>query len=106
MSRPGRHLHWEANIAGNEQEWDAEITQYVPEQRIAWRNTSGAQNAGVVKFDRLAEDTTLVTVQIEYEPDGIVENIGDALGMVSTRVHGDLVRFKNLMETGDPEAGF
>src|SRR5438105_15825597 len=53
-----KRLHWCTNIGGKEKEWDAEITEQIPDQRIAWRNISGTANAGVVTFHRLDDDKT------------------------------------------------
>jgi uncharacterized membrane protein len=93
-----KRLHWRANIGGREKEWDAVITEQVPDLRVAWKSTTGAENAGVVTFHRLGEDDTRVTVQMDYDPDGMVENVGDALGVVERRVEGDLERFKHFIE--------
>jgi uncharacterized membrane protein len=92
------HLHWEAEIAGVDQEWDAEITEQIPDQRIAWKNTTGASNAGVVTFHRLNDNTSRVTLQIQYEPEGFIENVGAALNVVEMRLSGDLKRFKDFIE--------
>ncbi len=99
------HLHWKAAIAGQEKEWDAEITEQAPDQRIAWTSRGGALNGGVVTFHRLSEATSKVMLQLEYDPQGVVENVGDALGVVSLRVQGDLERFKEFIETRGRETG-
>lgn len=99
------HLAWRAKIGGKEKQWQAKITEQVPDQRIAWRNTDGARNAGVITFHRIAANTTRVMVQIEYDPDGAVENVGDALGVVSSRIAGDLERFKSFIESRGRETG-
>ncbi|HYD33218.1 MAG TPA: SRPBCC family protein [Methylophilaceae bacterium] len=99
------HLHWRAEIAGVDKEWNAEITEQIPDTRIAWRSTSGAVNSGVVTFDEISENSTLVTVQMQYEPEGAVENVGDALGVFSSRVEGDLERFKEFLEARGRETG-
>ncbi len=91
-------LHWKATIAGKTEEWDAVITDQIPDQRIAWNSTSGAENSGVVTFAPVGPDTTRVTAVIGYEPEGIVEKAGDALGVVDARVKGDLERFKQFIE--------
>jgi len=98
-------LHWRATIAGKEEQWDAKITEQNPDQRVAWTSTSGAQNAGVVTFHRLGENQTRVTLQLDYDPEGVVENVGDALGFVSRRVEGDLERFKAFIEKRGHETG-
>jgi uncharacterized membrane protein len=99
------HLHWRANIGGREKEWDAVITEQLPDERVAWTNTTGARNAGVVTFHRLADNHTRVMLQIDYEPEGFVENVGDVLGVVSTRVRRDLQRFKEFIESRGAETG-
>jgi uncharacterized membrane protein len=99
------HLHWVAEIAGNEEEWDAEISEQHPDERVAWRSTSGPTNAGVVTFHRLDDDTTRVTLQMDAEPEGAVESVGTALGFLDRRVKGDLERFKEFIETRGSETG-
>lgn len=99
------HLHFVANVGGRTKEWDAEITEQTPDQRIAWREVAGAPNAGVVTFHRIAADKTRVMLQLDYDPEGIVENVGDALGVVSSRVTGDLERFRDFIETRGRETG-
>lgn len=98
-------LHWKAKIAGAEREWDAEITEQVPDQRIAWKTMAGAQNDGVVTFHRLGDMRTKVMLQLEFDPDGFVEKAGDALGVVKARTHGDLARFKDFIEARGTETG-
>ena len=99
------HLHWKAEVLGQEQEWDAEITEQAPDQRIAWTSRSGAINGGVVTFHRLLDASSKVMLQLEYEPQGLVENVGDASGAVSLRVQGDLDRFKEFIEARGRETG-
>ena len=99
------HLHWKAAIAGQEKEWDAEITEQTPDQRIAWTSRGGAINGGVVTFHRLSDARSKVMLQLEYAPQGVAENVGDALGVVSLRVQGDLERFKEFIETRGRETG-
>ena len=100
-----RRLHWRANIGGRIEEWDAVITEQHPDERIAWKNTTGAPNAGVVTFHRLADNKTRIMLQMEYDPQGVVENLGDLLGMVSRRVANDLERFKAFIEARGHETG-
>jgi uncharacterized membrane protein len=100
-----RHLHWKANVAGEEKEWDAEITEQIPDKRIAWRSTSGVQNAGVVTFHRLSESCTRVTLQMDYQPEGALEKIGDALGAVRLETRSNLQRFKEMLEKRGKETG-
>ena len=100
-----KRLHWRANVGGKEKKWDAVITEQIPDQRIAWKNTTGAKNAGVVTFHHISDKTTRVMLQLEYDPEGIVENVGDAIGVVSSRVRGDLERFKEFIEERGSETG-
>ena len=100
-----KHLHWVAKIAGRQKEWDAEILEQVPDQRVAWRSTSGAPNAGIVHFQPTDHSHTLITLQINYEPEGAAENLGDALGVVSRRVEGDLKRFRDFIQHRRTETG-
>jgi uncharacterized membrane protein len=92
------HLHWKAQIAGKEKEWNAVITEQRPDERIAWKSTEGAKNAGVVTFHRLSDQTSKIMLQMDYEPEGVVGNIGGAIGAVSLRVQVDLTRFKGFIE--------
>ena len=100
-----QRLHWRANIGGKVEEWDAIITEQHPDERIAWKNTTGAVNAGVVTFHHLADNKTRVMLQMEYDPQGVVENLGDMLGVVSRRVGNDLERFKKFIEARGQETG-
>jgi uncharacterized membrane protein len=101
------HMRWVAEIGGARREWDAEITEQHPDHRIAWRSTDGTTNAGVVTFHRLDDSRTRVMVQIDHEPEGVIEKAGTALGFDSRRVKGDLERFKDLVEArGAPTGGW
>ena len=100
-----RSLRWHASIGGKDKEWTAEITEQRPDERVAWKSTSGAKNAGVVTFHRLADRKTRVMLQLEYDPEGVVENVGDEVGVVSTRVTGYLKRFKEFIESRQQETG-
>lgn len=99
------HLYWCANVGGKRKEWQAEITEQIPDERIAWRSTSGAPNAGVVTFHYIDPNTTRVMLQMDYDPEGVTENVGDAIGMVSRRVEGDLQRFKEFIESRGQATG-
>ena len=99
------HLHWRTKIAGVTREFDAEITEQHPDHRIAWRATDGTQHAGVVTFHRLDDATTRIMVQMDTEPEGLIEQAGDKLGILKRRVKGDLDRFKALIEERGTESG-
>jgi carbon monoxide dehydrogenase subunit G len=99
------HLHWRAKIGGKEKEWDAEIVEQVPDRRIAWRSTGGAPNAGTVEFEPEGSDRTRVKLAMDYEPEGAVEKVGDAVGVPSRRIEEDLERFKQFIESRGSETG-
>ena len=99
------HLHWRTKIAGKVKEFDAAITEQTPDQRIAWTSEDGPEHAGVVTFHRLGDSQTRVMVQMDYEPEGAAEKVGDALGLVKRRVKADLQRFKELIEGRGTETG-
>jgi uncharacterized membrane protein len=99
------HLHWRAEIGGVRRDWDAQIDEQSPDQRIAWHTTRGAKNAGVVTFHRIDDETTRVMLQLEFDPNGFVEKSGDALGFVRRRATSDLERFKDFIEARGAESG-
>ena len=99
------HLHWVAEIGGVQREWDAVVTEQHPDERVAWKSTSGTTNAGVVTFHKLADSKTKVMLQLDVDPQGVVEKAGDALGVIRRRVSGDLARFKNLIESRGEASG-
>ena len=99
------HLHWVAKIGGDRKEWDAEITEQVPDQRIAWTATTGAPNGGIVTFQSLGSSSTKVTLRLDYEPQGMMEKAGDMLGVVDRQVKNDLERFKEFIESRGEETG-
>jgi uncharacterized membrane protein len=103
--RDDRHLHWVASFGGETHEWDAEITEQRPEERVAWRNTDGKDNAGVVTFHKIDSGTTRVMVQMDWAPEGIKEKLGSALGADDRRVKADLERFKEVIESRAAESG-
>jgi uncharacterized membrane protein len=99
------HLHWRASIAGRIKEWDSEITEQIPDQRIAWRSTSGARNSGVVTFHNILDSKTRVVLHVEFEPETVTEKIGDAVGGVKHTAKANLKRFKDLIERRGVETG-
>jgi len=98
-------LLWHAEIAGVDQTWRAVITEQTPDQRIAWTSTSGAKNAGAITFHKIDDNTTRVMLQIDYDPEGFIENIGAALGVVERRMGSDLERFKDFIENREEATG-
>ena len=92
------HLLWTAEIGGTREEWRAEISEQTPDQRIAWHATEGKTNAGVVTFHRIDDSTTRIMLQMDWEPEGMKESVGSAIGSDSRRVKADLERFKEMIE--------
>jgi len=92
------HLHWKAKIGGQAVEWDAEIVEQEPDERISWRSQGGVYNAGTVTFTPDGPGRTLVTLRLDFEPEGVLQKTGDALGFVSRRIEGDLEKFKKFIE--------
>jgi len=99
------HLHWVANIGGKNLEWDATISEQIPDKRIVWYSDRGAVHSGMVSFNPVGPEITRVTLRIDYEPEGFVEGTRDKLGFVSRRVEGDLKRFKEFIESRGAETG-
>ena len=97
--------HWKTKVAGVEREFDAEITEQHPDERIAWQTVAGPRQAGVVTFHRLSDNRSKVMLQMDFEPHGFVESAGDALHLVESRVSGDLKRFKSFIEQRNIESG-
>jgi uncharacterized membrane protein len=100
-----RRLHWVASFGGETHEWDAEITEQHPEERVAWRNVDGKDNAGVVTFHKIDDGRTRVMVQMDWAPEGIKEKLGAAIGADDRRVKADLGRFKELIESRGRASG-
>ncbi|HZB47890.1 MAG TPA: SRPBCC family protein [Mycobacteriales bacterium] len=97
--------HWVTSIGGVKREFDAQITEQHPDERVAWTSVDGPKQAGVVTFHRLDDNKTRVMLQMDYEPEGVVENVGDKLGIVTRRAEGDLKNFKKFIESRGAETG-
>ncbi|MFD3515689.1 SRPBCC family protein [Streptomyces sp. NPDC058657] len=104
--RTDKLTHWVTKIGGVSREFDAEITEQIPDERVAWKALGGeVKQAGVVTFHRLDEKRTKVMLQLDYEPEGLAENVGDKLGVVKRQITGDLKRFKTFIEERGHETG-
>jgi len=97
--------HWKISIAGVTREFDAEITEQHPDQRIAWKSVGGTEHAGVVTFHKLEDAKTRVALQMETNPEGIVEKVGDMVGLTTANAKADLKRFKQYIESRGTETG-
>lgn len=91
-------LEWVAEIAGVRRQWQARILEQVPDRKVAWAATEGATNAGSVEFEDLGGGQTSLKLSLEYEPEGLVERVGDKLNIVEKQAESDLNRFKAFIE--------
>jgi uncharacterized membrane protein len=103
--RTPTRTHWVTKIAGVQREFDAEISEQIPDERIAWHALDGPTQSGVVTFHRLDDTHTRVMLQMAFEPEGVAEQAGDKLGVVKNRVHHDLEHFKDFIEHEGQETG-
>ena len=92
-------LEWVAEIAGVRRQWQAKILEQVPDRKIAWAATEGATNAGAVTFEDVGGGQTRVNLSLEYEPEGLIEKVGDKLNIVENQAEADLERFKAFIES-------
>jgi uncharacterized membrane protein len=99
------HLRWTAEVGGEERAWTAEITEQHPDHRVAWRAVDQPGPNGVVTFHKIDDVSTKVMVQMEYDPEGLKQSVGSALGFDSHRVKGDLESFKDYIESRGQETG-
>ncbi len=98
-------VHWKVSIGGVNREFVTRITEQTPDHRIAWTTETGPLHAGVVTFHKLADDQTRVTLQMDYEPDGFLENVADKVGFVSNRLGKDMENFKAFIEEKGEASG-
>jgi uncharacterized membrane protein len=92
------HVHWTVEMGGFVKTWEAEILEQIPDQHIIWQSSEGPHSTGQVTFEPLPDDATLVTLKMTYTPEGLVENLGALLGLVTARVARDLECFKEFVE--------
>jgi len=98
-------LEWTATIAGKTKHWRAAIVEQRPDELVSWRSTDGARNDGTVRFESQGLNKTRIELELEVEPEGLLEKAGDALGVVERRVRADLARFREFIEARDHETG-
>lgn len=100
-----KRLHWKATVFGKPIEWDAEITEQIPDKRIAWRSITGTPNRGQVTFKSLSPERTRIVLELSYTPTDTLETIGDALGAVRSEATANLKKFKQVIEARGHETG-
>lgn len=86
-------------------EFDAEIVEQAPDERVLWQSLDGPHHTGSVTFRPTADDRTRVTLRMEYAPHGPVGRTVDALGGVRRGIHGGLGQFKAFVESREEETG-
>lgn len=100
------NLEWKVNVGGAEREFITKITEQHPDERVAWKSVSGeVDHAGVVTFHKLSDTSCRVAVQLEWEPTGVVEAVGAAVGIDNHAVKKDLAKFKEFIESRGSETG-
>jgi len=100
-----RTAHWKVSVGGVDREFDAEIVEQHPDERISWNSTGEKMHAGVVTFHRLGEGSTRVTLQMDWKPEGFVEKAGEILQIDDMQIAKDLAEFKRLIESNGFESG-
>jgi uncharacterized membrane protein len=98
-------LHWNVEISGVTREFDTVISEQTPDQRIAWTTVDGPKHAGVVTFHKIDDDTTRVSLQMDYDPEGFLENVADKVGFVSKQLESDMDQFKEFIEDRSMSTG-
>ncbi|MCY1234846.1 Polyketide cyclase / dehydrase and lipid transport [compost metagenome] len=98
-------LRFRTDIAGVRREYGAQITEQLPDRRISWVSTDKPRNAGEVSFEPLGPERTRVTVALEWEPEGLLEKAGSAVGADTHQISADLKRFKQFIESRGIETG-
>ena len=100
-----KRLRWSAEVKGKDEEWEAEITDQIPDRHVAWRSVTGTPNAGSVRFQPDGDGKTKVSLELTYEPRDAAEKVGDALGFLERQVSADLERFKEFIESRGAPTG-
>jgi carbon monoxide dehydrogenase subunit G len=98
-------LEWVAEIAGVRRQWTAKVLEQIPDRKVAWAATEGATNAGAVEFEDVGGGQTSLRLTLEYDPEGIVEKIGDKLHVIDRQAEADLQRFKEFIEDAGYASG-
>jgi carbon monoxide dehydrogenase subunit G len=98
-------LEWVAEIGGVRRQWEARILEQIPDRKVAWAATEGATNAGAIEFEDIGGGQTSLKLTLEYEPEGIIEKVGDKLNVVDRQAEADLQRFKEFIEDAGYASG-
>src|SRR5829696_6954414 len=99
------HVNFKTKMWAVSRQWESEITDQRPDERIAWKTTSGPNLAGVATFHELAPRLTRVEVNVDFAPQGFFEKIGRGWRFAKRAIRGDLHRFKAYVEMHEEETG-
>ena len=92
-----------SKIGPSRRKWETQIVEQEPGRRIAWRSIGGPHTIGVVTFHELDTNLPRLMVEMEYDPSGFLETVGNFLRMQRRRVRKDLKLFKAFIELhGEP----
>lgn len=95
---PGGLTHWVVDIGGVTREFDAKVLTAEPNRRVAWESIEGPRHSGSVEFEPVDAGSTLVTAQLDINPEGFAESAADKLGLLNLELKRDLANFKTYME--------
>jgi uncharacterized membrane protein len=102
VERKGRDkLSWQEKIWFSKRQWEGQITERRKNDRIVWKTTQGMNHKGIVSFHRLDDNLTRVMVEMDFEPNGMMEKMASGLRFVKRAVQADLARFKAHVEMSD-----
>jgi uncharacterized membrane protein len=94
-------VRFQEKIWFSTREWEGRITEKRKNDRIVWKTTSGMSHKGVVSFHKLDENLTRVMIDMDFEPNGMIEKMASGLRFVKRAVQSDLARFKAYVEMKD-----
>jgi uncharacterized membrane protein len=97
---------WTVEVGGATRQFTTEIIEQIPDRRIAWSTVDGdTGHAGAVSFVPLGESSCRIELDMEVEPEGFIEQLGDKLGFITRRIEADMRRFKTYIEDRGSETG-
>jgi uncharacterized membrane protein len=105
VQREDDTVYFRVNVAGKRVEYEADIVEQEPDDVIVWKSRAGKNTGGMVRFEQLDENHTRITLEMMYEPEGVLENVGDLIGLVSRQTRNDLENFKKYIEERGSESG-
>jgi hypothetical protein len=98
-------VKWAEKIWFSKRQWEAQITEMIPDERISWRSVSGTKHVGHVTFHPLEDNLTRVIVNLDFNPSGMIEKMGSGLRFVKRAAKSDVYRYKAFIETHEQATG-